>query len=363
MKGLKTILSIALMLCVAILFGQNQPRQSTFKYGFIPKKSTKTINYVVKSTNETLDTAGLSQNFVPEFSPNTYMFTYGLIDIVNGDTIDLGYWFGVNADSMDGWAQCYDLYEVNQVGIKGVLMIFGGKFDTDGNNNSTLKAYVTPMKANACITNVINDVPQYGPGPDLINAYANVSIPISEIDTTNLFTYKELSQIKLVTEKFCIVTDFSDLREKGDTAYLLCDDIGDGKNMNYTQLTWGPVGYYNWISTKYGAGLDVNISLFAVVDLDYVNINTNSYFDGMQLTFPNITREPELVIQFALKNASNTSIDIISLNGQLVKSEDLGMKEAGSHHTIMDISNLQPGMYLVSLNSQGSRLIKKLVIE
>jgi len=67
MKGLRTILSIALMLCVAILFGQNQPQQSTFKYGFLPQKTTKTINYVVKSTNETLDTVGLSDNFWPIF--------------------------------------------------------------------------------------------------------------------------------------------------------------------------------------------------------------------------------------------------------------------------------------------------------
>jgi len=362
MKGLRTILSIALMLCVAILFGQNQPTQSTFKYGFIPQKATKTINYVVKSTNETLDTVGLSDNFWPVFSPDEGMTIWRLTD-QNDNRI--GYWFGVNADSLDGWAQCYQLYNVSQVGIKGILMIFGGKFDTDGNNNSTLTAYVTPMKANACVIGGTQGSYQYGPAPDINNAYANVSIPISDIDTTNLFTYKELSQTKLVTETFCIVTDYSDLREKSDTAYLLSDDEGDGQDLHYTQYTWDPVGQYPWVSTNFGTNgaLDVNISLFAVVDLDYVNINTNSYFEGMQLTFPNITRDPELVLQFALKNASNTSIDIISVNGQLVKSENLGMKEAGSHHTIMDISDLQPGMYLVSLNSQGSRLIKKLVIE
>jgi hypothetical protein len=362
MKGLKTILSIALMLCVAILFGQNQPRQSTFKYGFIPKESTKTINYVDKSTNETLDTVGLSDNFFPVFSPDGPMHIWGLID---ADYNPLGYWFGVNSDSLDGWAQCYQLYNVSQVGIEGLLMIFGGKFDTDEDNNSSLSASVTPMAADVCIIGGTSGNYQYGAGPDLNNPYADVSIPISDIDTINLFTYKELDQTILVTDEFCIVADYTDLREKGDTAYLLSDDEGDGMGLHYTQYAKSPLGMYYWVSTNFGTGgaLDVNISLFAVVDLDYVNINTNSYFQGMQLTFPNITSDPELVLQFALQNASNTSIDIISVNGQLVKSENLGMKEAGSHHTIMDISDLQPGMYLVSLNSQGSRLIKKLVIE
>lgn len=363
MKGLKTILSIALMLSVAILFGQNQSQQSTFKYGFIPQKSTKTINYVMKSTNETLDTVGFSDNFMPIFSPDGGIMTYyRLVD--SNDSI-IGYWFGVNADSLDGWAQCYLLYGVDQIGIEGLLMIFQSKYDLGEDNNSSLLAYVTPMKSNVSIIGGTTGNYEYGAGPDLNNAYANVSIPINDIDTVNLFTYKELNQTIGVNSEFCIVTDFSDLRAKGDTANLLCDDSGDGMGLHYTQYAKSPLGTYYWVSTNFGTGgvLDVNITLFAVVDIDYVNINSSSYFQGMQLTFPNITTDPELVLQFALQNASNTSIDIISLNGQLVKSENLGMMSSGSHHTIMDISDLQPGMYLVSLNSQGSRLIKKLVIE
>lgn len=362
MKGLRTILSIALMLCVAILFGQNQPQQSTFKYGFLPQKTTKTINYVVKSTNETLDTVGLSDNFWPIFSPDEAMTYYRLVDA--NDSI-IGYWFGVNAQSLDGWAQCYQLYNVSQVGIEGLLMIFQSKYDLNDDNNSSLLAYVTPMAANVCIIGGTTGNYQYGAGPDLDNPYTSVSIPINDIDTVNTFTYKELNQIVGVSNEFCIVTDFSDLRAKGDTANLLCDDSGDGQGLHYTQYAKSPLGTYYWVSTNFSTGgvLDVNITLFAVVDLDYVNINSNSYFEGMQLTFQNITSDPELVLQFALQNASNTSIDIISLSGQLVKSEDLGMMSSGSHHTIMDISDLQPGMYLVSLNSQGSRLIKKLVIE
>ena len=290
MKGLRIILSMALMLCVAILFSQNQPHQSTFKYGFIQKESTKTIDYVVKSTNETLDTVGLSDNFFPVFSPDGPMHIWGLID---ADYNPIGYWFGVNSDSLDGWAQCYQLYNVSQVGIEGLLMIFGGKFDTDEDNNSSLSASVTPMAADVCIIGGTSGNYQYGAGPDLNNPYADVSIPISDIDTINLFTYKELDQTILVTDEFCIVADYTDLREKGDTAYLLSDDEGDGMGLHYTQYAKSPLGRYYWVSTNFGTGgvLDVNISLFAVVDLDYVNINSSSYFQGMQLTFPNITRD------------------------------------------------------------------------
>ncbi|MFY9452291.1 MAG: T9SS type A sorting domain-containing protein, partial [Bacteroidales bacterium] len=197
-------------------------------------------------------------------------------------------------------------------------------------------------------------------------------VTINDLDTSSyadpsLWQYFPFTNPVYISSDFCIVADFSVLRSSQDTDVLVWDAIGNVLGMGFSQVCSDPNTYY-WYACNYffsfgsGGTLDANMSLFLIVEKGS-DVNSNSYFQGMQLTFPNLTSDPELIVQFALQNASNTSIDIISVNGQLVRSIDLGMKEAGSHHTTIDISNLQSGMYFVSLNSQGSRLIKKLVIE
>ncbi|MGB4666410.1 MAG: T9SS type A sorting domain-containing protein [Bacteroidales bacterium] len=365
MKGTKTILSIALMLCVSLLMGQRELPNETKKEISV----NKTLNaYIpVKSTDETIiDTIGWTVGSLPEFGSPTLEFNiYGL---TGG-----GYVGGVNTNGYDYWAQCYYLDE--QVQATGILAWVALKDNISQSDASILTTKLYYMAEDqAIIGEDQNENPIYGMGPDYYEgtALATKSVTINDLDTSSyadpsLWQYFEFDSPVNVNDNFCIVADFSVLRSSQDTAVLVWDAIGNGLGMGFSQVCRDPNTYY-WYACNYffsfgsGGTLDANLSLFLIVEKGS-EVNSNSYFQGMQLTFPNITSDPELVIQFALQNASNTSIDIISVNGQLVKSENLGMKEAGSHHTIMDISDLQPGMYLVSLNSQGSRLIKKLVIE
>lgn len=365
MKGTKTILSIALMLCVSLLMGQRELPNETKKEISV----NKTLNaYIpVKSTDETIiDTIGWTVGSLPEFGSPTLEFNiYGL---TGG-----GYVGGVNNNGLDYWAQCYYLDETVQA--TGILAWVAMKDNISESDTSILTTKIYYMADEQTIIGKDqNDQNLFGMGPDYYGgtALASKSVTINDLDTSiyadpSLWQYFEFDSPVSVNNNFCIVADFSVLRSSNDTAALVWDAIGNGLGMGFSQVCRDPNTYY-WYACNYffsfgsGGTLDANLSLFLIVEKGS-EVNSNSYFQGMQLTFPNITSDPELVLQFALQNASNTSIDIISVNGQLVKSENLGMKEAGSHHTIMDISDLQPGMYLVSLNSQGSRLIKKLVIE
>jgi len=365
MKGTKTILLIALMLSVSLLMGQKNLPNETKKEISV----NKTLNAYIpaKSTDETIiDTIGWTPGSIPEFgSPN---IEFNLFGLTNG-----GYVGGVNLSELDYWAQCYYLDEGVQA--TGILAWVGVKDNISGSNSSilTTKLYYT-ADDEAIIGEDQNEQNIYGMGPNYYSGspLATKSVTINDLDTTSyadpsLWQYFEFDAPVYVNNNFCIVADFSTLRLNSDTAALVWDAIGNGLGMGLSQVSKDPTQYY-WYACNYyfsfgsGGTLDANLSLFLIVEKGS-DVNSNSYFQGMQLTFPNITRDPELVLQFALQNASNTSIEIISINGQVVKSENLGMMSSGSHHTIMNISDLQPGMYLVSLNSQGSRLIKKLVIE
>lgn len=365
MKGLKTILSVGLMLCVAILFGQNQPTENSNKE--ISLKKTLNVSLPYKSINETtIDTIGWTPGSLPEFGSPTLEFN--IFGLTSG-----GYVGGVNNSELDFWAQCYYLDEGVQA--TGILAWVGVKDNISQNDASILTASLLPLADNQTIIGKDqNNQNIFGPGPDYYAGHilASKSKNINELDTTSflnpaLWELFEFDSPVSINNNFCIVANFNAFRLNSDTAALVWDAIGNGFNMGFSQVSKDPSIYY-WYSCNYyftfggGGTLDANLSLFLIVEKGS-DVNSSSYFQGMQLTFPNLTSDPQLVIQYALQNASNTSIDIISINGQVVKSENLGMKASGSHHTIMDISDLQPGMYLVSLNSQGSRLIKKLVIE
>ncbi len=366
MKGLKTILSLALMLSVGLLMGQKQVSNETKNE--ISVKKTLDASMPVKNTNETTtDTIGWTPGSIPEFGyPNSGLHIYGL---TSG-----GYVGGVNGSDIDYWAQCYVLEE--SVSAIGILAWIGIKDNISEDNNSVLTASLLPTNEDEAITGFDDqgNATSYGPGPDYYsgNILASSSVNINDLDTTSyadpsLWQYFPFTNPVYISSDFCIVADFKSLRLNSDTAALVWDEFGNGLGLGYSQYCKDPTEYY-WVACNCGLtfsggqGLDANMSLFLIVEKGS-DVNSNSYFQGMQLTFPNLTSDPELIVQFALQNASNTSIDIISVNGQLVRSIDLGMKEAGSHHTTIDISNLQSGMYFVSLNSQGSRLIKKLVIE
>ncbi|MGB4650862.1 MAG: hypothetical protein WBH79_05050, partial [Bacteroidales bacterium] len=304
MKGLKTILSLALMLSVGLLMGQKQVSNETKNE--ISVKKTLDASMPVKNTNETTtDTIGWTPGSIPEFGyPNSGLHIYGL---TSG-----GYVGGVNGSDIDYWAQCYVLEE--SVSAIGILAWIGIKDNISQSDASILTTKLYYMAEDqAIIGEDQNENPIYGMGPDYYEgtALATKSVTINDLDTTSyadpsLWQYFPFTNPVYISSDFCIVADFSVLRSSQDTAVLVWDAIGNGLGMGFSQVCRDPNTYY-WYACNYffsfgsGGTLDANLSLFLIVEKGS-DVNSNSYFQGMQLTFPNLTSDPELIVQFALQN-------------------------------------------------------------
>ncbi|MBK6933921.1 MAG: hypothetical protein IPH17_02245 [Bacteroidales bacterium] len=270
MKGLKTILSLALMLSVGLLMGQKQVSNETKNE--ISVKKTLDASMPVKNTNETTtDTIGWTPGSIPEFGyPNSGLHIYGL---TSG-----GYVGGVNGSDIDYWAQCYVLEE--SVSAIGILAWIGIKDNISEDNNSVLTASLLPTNEDEAITGFDDqgNPTSYGPGPDYYsgNILASSSVNINDLDTTSyadpsLWQYFPFTNPVYISSDFCIVADFKSLRLNSDTAALVWDEFGNGLGLGYSQYCKDPTKYY-WVACNCGLtfsggqGLDANMSLFLIVE-------------------------------------------------------------------------------------------------
>jgi hypothetical protein len=360
-KMKKLLLSFVLVAISATLFAQLlTPKQ-------MDSKLLESRKYVeTQSVKAPFDTVGWTLGYLPCFGDPTPAFhIYGLVDASDND---LGYWFGVNYDpsdtsSIDYWAMGY--FVDQPVSITGVIIGIAGKTILTGGASSKIELSIYDIADD----NTVIAASTYAPGPDTYTgtALATVELAASAIDTAwaNLgFNYVPLSAPLWVNEDFSIVSNFEGMRLATDTAYMYCDEPGNHNGMNYSFYNQDPFAYY-WVSLSYGSSgaLDVNLPLFAVVDMGSAGINDN-FFQGMKLTTSPNPASDMLVMEYALQFDSKVKVQIIGSNGAVVKEVELGEQNASNYYKeSIDISDLASGNYFVSLMSNGNRLTKQIVVE
>jgi len=348
----KVYLLMALILVSAISFGQMIPKG----IGTQGKISKSVIKIEKSSSKATIDTIGWTVGSIPCFAdPTAEIHTYYMSDASDNR---IGYWFGVNADSTDYWAQSY----VNSASIRisGVLALISGKYNGSNNSSSVMQASLYLVAAAQAI---IDQNSTTGPGPNVYQQtpLQTASISIANLDTNWFaFNYFQFPSLATVSADFSIVTNFKTIREHGDTAYLFCDAIGDGLGLNYTVYTSDPQVYY-WMATSVST-LDVNMSVFAVIE-EGSGINDADFYQGMKLSiYPNPVSKVAS-IDYALQYNSKASIDIINVAGKVIRTIDLGSKSIGKYNTTINVEDLASGNYFISLNANGTRFIKKLIVK
>lgn len=70
-----------------------------------------------------------------------------------------------------------------------------------------------------------------------------------------------------------------------------------------------------------------------------------------------------LHINYSLNAASDVTLNIMSIDGQVVRSESLGMQQTGSNSETVDISGLSAGVYFVTLQTDNGITSRKIVVE
>ncbi len=329
----KLYVLFALLLTSGIAFGQISADKAV-----MAKKMQIPANMMTKTPT---DTCGWSTNFIPEFAVGgqVYVYTY-----TGG-----GYVFGNNVDGVDGSAQGY-VYP-GSLGIEGVLLWFGGKYVGSGTSNLPVTAYALDGDAT-------ND-PANTPGPGTVLGTA--TLPMSGVDTVwpNL-TWVPFASVLPSSNDFAVGVDFSALTANGDTAGLLCDADGEGGQLDYAFSQYQGT----WYATDYAfGGLDVNIAIFPVVDINYVGINDEVYFYGMKSNAYPIPASDVLTIEYALENNTDVTIEIIASNGKTVGEYNQGTMNAGVHSYQVNVNDLNAGHYFFSIKANGHRLIKSFMVD
>lgn len=293
------------------------------------------------STKTPTDTCGWSMNFIPQFAVGGQVYIMGY----NGG----GYVFGNNIDGVDGCVQGY-VYS-GYLGIEGVLLWFGAKYESGANSTMTVSAYAL----NGTATNDPSNTT--GPGTVLGTA----SLTMSQADTTwPNWTWVPFASVLPSSGDFGVGVDFSALTANGDTAGLLCDEEGEASQLDYAFHRYNN----QWYVTDYAfGGLDRNIAIFPVVDINYVGINDDNYFYGMQSNcYPNPAVD-NMTIEYALESNADVTIEIITGNGKVISEINEGSKNAGLHSYQLNVSNLSAGHYFFSIKANGHRLIKSFMVD
>ena len=108
----------------------------------------------------------------------------------------------------------------------------------------------------------------------------------------------------------------------GDTIGLLSDEDGLGVNMAFNSPTSQPVFY---LSSSVWGGLNSNIALFPVLDMNSVGVEDHEFFNNMQLSaYPNPAVNNATIAYNLNVNMDNVKLVIYDMTGKKVHNETYG---------------------------------------
>lgn len=330
-------------------------------HGAIAKaaKELKVSSYLTKST---IDTAGWTGNFTPQFLvPTLEIHSYILTNSLGRD----GYWFGTNGtstsdSSMDIWSQCW--VNSGSVTVSGVLFWLSGKSLTSA-GTAPIRVWCQKMLpyvsgAHGCVTGTSPTTF----GPSLAGAVLGQgTVTVAAADTAfTAFNWVPFASLANVgTGDFGVAVDYKAVRAAGDTAYMFCDAIGNGLGLSYSQNCVDTSAYY-YVSNNLST-LDVNLSMFAVIESGG-GINDAASFQGLKMTLRQGANTT--FVDYAVDFNSNITLYVYDVNGKEVAKINEGTKAPGIVNTIsLNTSSFAKGMYFCSLECAGGRLTKKMIVQ
>jgi hypothetical protein len=318
----------------------------------------KTASFSTKSTHNKvlLDTAGLNNTgtWLPEFAPND---TVVYLAYQNG-----GWLYGTNnsANNYTKIAQGYKNNFGSIVGVKEILFWIAGKTYNSLDTNSKVEVALYTLDNNTAANDNGGGNWSFnskGPGSKLTSKVIQLSTIDTSFQTFNVVTLDSVHGVN----DFAIVIDFSSVKQLGDEIGFLCDPLNSANNLDYAfhfsaSVNAWFVSDYLFSQAQGGSGyLDNNIALFAVVDEDYVGINSNDFYNGIQMSaYPNPSSSG-VIIAYNLKEPS--VLEIFNSSGQLVFN-----KKIISLNSNIKVKALKPGTYYYSIKNFSGRLTKKLII-
>ena len=349
----------AMLISGATVFAQGTLQ--TQNKGVIKRVMPAPNNNPAQSATPT-DTTGWvdSGNWAPNFAG------------ISGQVVAFGYqgggWvYGNNADGLNECAQGF--LNVNQatLGVEEVLMLFTGKTGVSGSATSKAVVKVYNMAANkAKNTDGAGGNALNSPGPNQL--LGSQDYFFDDIDTTfgnwNVVTFP--TPVFINGTDFAVSVDFSNLNAAQDTAGLLCDQVGDADGLDYAFHKFQGAWYVtDFAFSQTGSGdVDNDIAIFAVIDENFIGVESLEFFNGMKLSQNNPNpMNGNTVIQYELeKYTTSVELEIFDVQGRKAVVINEGEKAAGRHSISIENTKLAAGTYYYSLKANGNRLTKKMVV-
>lgn len=201
-----------------------------------------------------------------------------------------------------------------------------------------------------------------GPCPGTVLATATLSMSVVDtgLSLTNGLNAVSFSSPVNVPIDFALGLDFSSIGN--DTIGIVSTTDGDALQTELTFDKWSDNSWHSLLEPN-NWGLDFDMYIFAVIDNSSAGIESDNYFDGIKLSQnqPNPVSTTTL-IQYALENNGNVTLEIYDMTGKLVLTYDEGQQIAGNHSIVIDSEQLSKGTYYYSLKADKHRLTKKMVI-
>ncbi len=197
--------------------------------------------------------------------------------------------------------------------------------------------------------------------PSVVEAAKTVSY--DDIDTTG-FTVAMLDAPVVVNGKYGAGIDVSATFSATSVLSLytlMCTSDGTPQGTDLAWEQWSDGAMYK-ISAAWD-GLDIDFAIFPIVDMNPVqDINELSFVEGVKVKcFPNPTTDV-VSVEYAIENASNVSIKIANVTGQVVLEMAEGYKAAGAYTSSMNVNTLTEGTYFVTIEAGSSRIAQRIVV-
>lgn len=304
--------------------------------------SAQQSSLIAARVNNTQDTIMPSSFDVPSGCANTS----GNLVYYRTDRVapyDSGYWFGTNP-----------------YGITDLLE----KFTTTGTANVTdvivfaAKAHGTTATSTANIYN-INPTTK---GPNSIIG-SSTPLPMSMYTTTNFTVYNFSTPVAVNNGTFgasITVPNFGGTDQ--DTLAIVTTKLGVCSTSD--SLAWinAPL-FGGWLKVKSAFSGNCDIMIFPIVDIP---TGIDNSLTKNHLTLYNSAPNPassEISINYGLSTASKVEIEIFDMSGKLVKSVKQDSElNAGKHTAKIELLNLSSGVYMYSVNANGTRMYSKFVV-
>lgn len=292
---------------------------------------TKFTNHHYRSISDTL-------------YPLSYTTALGCTLTVYSVVGDSGYVVGTNGYGDKEKAQRYDLssYQLLEGSVTGAYIWAGGKRVSATPGNVVLKVYSVTANAPGSVISTSDPVSMDNVDTSGSNfTYFNFASPATIPSSGSFFVSMVMSQVD------------------GDTISLVSSQDGCFENSGYAWEKWNDNSWHSFLSAW---PLDFDIAIFPIVNHQFGSgINdVNSGIAGVNI-FPNPASD-NLTLNFILSKTTSVNCKIFNAAGKEVMNTGNENFNKGIHNKVIDLSSLNNGVYMLSMETLTGKSIQKIVV-